>query len=92
MTMGSFSYMRRSTVWRVGRRRRGYHLEGRGSRIGDGGGEGRRKEVKGREGKKERTKLPANPPAINATPINKITLALHAAGPSDPHASPENAE
>ena len=42
--------------------------------------------------KRKRTKLPANPPAINATPINKITLALHAAGPSDPHASPENAE
>jgi hypothetical protein len=39
-----------------------------------------------------RTKLPASPPAINATPINNITLALHAAGPSDPHASPENAE
>ena len=46
-----------------------------------------------REGEKsQRTKLPASPPAINATPINKITLALQAAGPSDPHASPENAE
>ena len=44
------------------------------------------------EGEEGRTKLPANPPAIKATPINKITLALHAAGPSDPYASPENAE
>jgi hypothetical protein len=47
----------------------------------------------GRRGKEEkRTKLPANPPAIKATPTNKITLALQAAGPSDPYASPENAE
>lgn len=47
-----------------------------------------------KERKKERrhTKLPASPPAINATPTNKITLALQAAGPSDPYASPENAE
>jgi hypothetical protein len=51
----------------------------------------KRVEVERRKGRRH-TKLPANPPAINATPINKITLALHAAGPSDPHASPENAE
>ena len=62
-------------------------------------GLGRRDEEKDKEkemGKGEReerhTKLPANPPAIKATPINKITRALHAAGPSDPYASPENAE
>jgi len=56
--------------------------QGRGE--GEGGRDG--------EGEEGRTKLPANPPAIKATPINKITLALHAAGPSDPYASPENAE
>ena len=42
--------------------------------------------------KRGHTKLPARPPAINATPINKITLARQAAGPSDPQASPEKAE
>ena len=39
---------------------------------------------KGRGEEERHTKLPANPPAIKATPINKITLALQAAGPSDP--------
>jgi len=51
-----------------------------------------KKEEKRKEEEERHTKLPANPPAINATPINKITLALQAAGPSDPYASPENAE
>ena len=55
-----------------------------------GRGEGEREGT--RRGEEGRTKLPANPPAIKATPINRITLALHAAGPSDPYASPENAE
>ena len=68
-------------------------------RYGDGYGYGKTQsgsrycKMEQREGeKRQRTKLPASPPAINATPINKITLALQAAGPSDPHASPENAE
>jgi hypothetical protein len=38
------------------------------------------------------TKLPARPPAMSATPMKSTTRALHAAGPSPPHVSPEKAE
>ena len=46
----------------------------------------------GQYDRKGLTKLPAKPPAMSATPINKTTLARTAAGPSEPHPSPEKAE